>query len=132
MPDNNPVENADKKSDAPNTESLSEEISSADSSSFNTMDNSKNKATSIQNLDFLLDIGLQVTVELGRCRMKIKDLLKLSQGSIIELESAAGSSLDIYVNKKLMAKGEVIVTNDKYGIRLTEIISPVERIENLS
>ena len=92
----------------------------------------KNMASSIQNLDFLLDIMLKVTVELGHCRLKIKDLLKLGQGSIIELESTAGSALDIFINQKLMAKGEVIVTNDKYGIRLTEIITPRERLEQLS
>ncbi|MGA1823022.1 MAG: flagellar motor switch protein FliN [bacterium] len=131
MQDNTTVEDVDTKSKTNNTGSSKEETNSGYINSFKKMEGSKNTTASVQNLDFLLDISLQVTVELGRCKMKIKDLLKLSQGSIIELESAAGSSLDIYVNQKLMAKGEVIVTNDKYGIRLTEIISPVERIENL-
>jgi len=126
MPDTKPI------SDNNNTQSVSDSLDPSDLGPFSGSEEAKNLTSSVQNLDFLLDISLQITVELGRCKMKIKDLLKLSQGSIIALESAAGSALDIYVNLKLMAKGEVIVTNDKYGIRLTEIISPVERIEKLS
>jgi flagellar motor switch protein FliN/FliY len=85
----------------------------------------------IQNLDFVLDINLKVTVELGRTSVLIKDLLMLGQGSILELDKSAGESLDIYVNGKMIAKGEVVVVNEKFGIRITDIISPVERIESL-
>lgn len=85
----------------------------------------------VQNLDFVLDIPLKVTVELGRTSVLIKDLLMLGQGSILELDKSAGDSLDIFVNGKLIAKGEVVVVNEKFGIRITDIISPVERIESL-
>ena len=85
----------------------------------------------VQNLDFILDIPLKVTVELGRTSVIIKDLLQLGQGSVLELDKLAGEPLEILVNKKLVAKGEVVVVNEKFGIRLTDIISPVERIETL-
>ena len=83
------------------------------------------------NLDFILDIPLEISVELGRTRMLIQDLLKLGQGSVIELTKAAGETLEILANNRLIAKGDVVVINDKYGIRLTEVISPVERLEKL-
>ncbi|MFZ1984868.1 MAG: flagellar motor switch protein FliN [Desulfatitalea sp.] len=83
------------------------------------------------NLDFILDIPLEITVELGRTRMMINDLLKLGQGSVIELTKPAGDTLEILANNRLIAKGDVVVVNDKYGIRLTEVISPVERLEKL-
>jgi flagellar motor switch protein FliN/FliY len=83
------------------------------------------------NMEFVLDIPLEVTVELGRTKMLINDLLKLGQGSVIELAKLAGESLDILANQKAIARGEVVVVNEKYGIRLTEVISPMERIERL-
>ena len=83
------------------------------------------------NMEFVLDIPLEVTVELGRTKMLINDLLKLGQGSVIELTKLAGESLDILANQKAIARGEVVVVNEKYGIRLTEVISPMERIEGL-
>jgi len=82
-------------------------------------------------LDFVLDIPLQVTVELGRTEMVVSELLKLAQGSIIELSKFAGQTLDILANRQLIARGEVVVVKDKYAIRITEIVSPVERIEKL-
>jgi len=85
----------------------------------------------VQNLDFILDIPLKVTVELGRTSVMIKDLLQLGQGSVLELDKLAGEPLEILVNGKLIAKGEVVVVNEKFGIRLTDIISPIERIETL-
>lgn len=85
----------------------------------------------VQNLDFILDIPLKVTVELGRTTVIIKDLLQLGQGSVLELDKLAGEPLEILVNGKLVAKGEVVVVNEKFGIRLTDIISPIERIETL-
>ena len=93
-------------------------------------DNSINKLK-VQNLDFILDIPLKVTVELGRTKVYVKELLQLGQGSVVELDKLAGEPLEILVNEKLIAKGEVVVVNEKFGIRLTDIISPIERIESL-
>ncbi|WP_419663711.1 FliN: flagellar motor switch protein [Desulfosarcina variabilis str. Montpellier] len=84
-----------------------------------------------ENLDLLLDIPLEITIELGRTKMLINDLLKLGQGSIIELTKEAGDTLEILANNRLIAKGDVVVVNKKYGIRLTEVISPMERVEKL-
>jgi flagellar motor switch protein FliN/FliY len=83
------------------------------------------------NMDFLLDIPLEISVELGRTKMLINELLKLGQGSVIELSKLAGETLEILANQKLVARGEVVVVNEKYGVRLTEIMSPIERIERL-
>ena len=82
-------------------------------------------------LDFILDIPLQITVELGRTSMLIHDLLKLGQGSVIELPKPTGETLEIMANQKLIARGEVVAVNDNYGIRLTEIVSPMERVKRL-
>ena len=97
---------------------------------FKSTGNSADSESSM-NMEFLLDISLNVTVELGRAKMLINDLLKLGQGSVIELSKLAGESLDILANQKPIARGEVVVVNDKYGVRLTEVISPMERIERL-
>lgn len=83
------------------------------------------------NMDFVLDIPLEITVELGRTRMLINDLLKLGQGSVLELTKSAGETMEVLANNKLIARGEVVVLNEKYGLRLTEIISPIERIERM-
>ena len=83
------------------------------------------------NIDIILDIPLEITVELGRTNMLINDLLKLGQGTVVELSKTAGETLDILANQKLIARGEVVVTNEKYGVRFTEIISPMDRIEKL-
>ncbi|VAX18254.1 Flagellar motor switch protein FliN [hydrothermal vent metagenome] len=80
----------------------------------------------------ILDIPLQVSVELGRTKMLINDLLQLGQGSVIELSKLVGEPLEILVNEKLVAKGEVVVINEKFGVRLTEIITPQERIESMT
>lgn len=85
-----------------------------------------------QNLELLLDIPLEITAELGRAKMIINDLLQLGQGSVIELNKLAGEPLEIMVNQKLIARGEVVVVNEKFGIRLTDVISPLERIKQLS
>src|SRR5581483_6608149 len=85
----------------------------------------------VQSLDFILDIPLKVTVELGRTKMAIRDILQLAQGSVVELSKFAGEPLEVLINDKLIARGEVVVVNEKFGIRLTDIISPVERIEQL-
>lgn len=84
------------------------------------------------NLDFILDIPLDIAVELGRTKMQIRDLLQLGQGSIVTLNKLAGEPAEIYINQKLIGKGEVVVINDKFGVRLNEIISPADRVKNLA
>jgi len=83
------------------------------------------------NIDFILDIPLEISVELGRTKMLINDLLTLGQGSVIGLTKLAGETLEVLANQRLIARGEVVVVDEKYGIRLTEIVSPTERIERL-
>ncbi|MFQ5691763.1 MAG: flagellar motor switch protein FliN [Nitrospinota bacterium] len=83
------------------------------------------------NLEFILDIPLRLSVELGRTRMVISDLLKLGQGSVIELAKLVGEPLDILVNGKEIARGEVVVVNEKFGVRLTDIVNPFERVQQL-
>jgi flagellar motor switch protein FliN/FliY len=83
------------------------------------------------NLRFILDIPLQVTVELGRKRLLVHDLLQLHQGSVIELTKQIGEPFEVLVNQKLIARGEVVVINDKFGVRITDIISPSERVQQL-
>lgn len=84
-----------------------------------------------KNLDFILDIPLQVTVELGRTKLLVKDVLQLNQGAVVELTKMAGEPLDIFVNSKLVARGEAVVVNDKFGVRLVDIVSPNERVEKI-
>ena len=84
-----------------------------------------------RNLDLILDIPLKVTVELGRTKMVVHDLLNLGQGSVIELTKLAGEPMEVLVNDKLVARGEAVVVNEKFGVRLTDIISPMERIQQL-
>ena len=83
------------------------------------------------NMEFILDIPLEISVELGRTSMLIGELLKLGQGSIIELSKFAGKTMEILANQRLIGRGEVVVINEKYGIRVTEIMSQMERIEEL-
>tara|TARA_B100000686_G_scaffold129310_1_gene136456 strand:+ start:162 stop:536 length:375 start_codon:yes stop_codon:yes gene_type:complete len=85
-----------------------------------------------KNLDLILDIPLTVTVELGRSKMLINDLLQLGQGSVIELTKLKGEPLEVLVNQKLVARGEVVVINEKFGVRLTDIVSPMERVQSLA
>jgi flagellar motor switch protein FliN len=83
------------------------------------------------NIDVVLDIPVTLSMEVGRSRISIRNLLQLSQGSVVELDRATGEALDVYVNGTLIAHGEVVVVNDKFGIRLTDVISPAERIRKL-
>src|SRR5512136_629048 len=87
--------------------------------------------SSSRRLDMLLDVPLEVNVELGRTRMTIQDLLQLGPGSVVELDKVAGEALDILVNGRLVARGEAVVVNDKFGVRITDIVSPQERIQRL-
>ena len=92
-----------------------------------------NVQTSARNdLDMIMDIPVQLTVELGRTKIAIKSLLQLAQGSVVELDGMAGEPMDVLVNGCLIAQGEVVVVNDKFGIRLTDIITPSERIRKLN
>ena len=85
-----------------------------------------------KSLDLILDIPLTVSVELGRSKMLINDLLQLGQGSVIELTKLVGEPLEVLVNQKLVARGEVVVVNEKFGVRLTDIVSPMERVQSLA
>jgi flagellar motor switch protein FliN len=84
------------------------------------------------DIGMILDIPVQLTVELGRTRIPIKNILQLAQGSVVELETLAGEPMDVLVNGYLIAQGEVVVVNDKFGIRLTDIVTPSERVKRLS
>ncbi len=83
------------------------------------------------NLDFILDVPVTLSMEVGRTRLPIRNLLQLNQGSVVELDREAGEPLDVFVNGTLIAHGEVVVVNEKFGIRLTDVISPAERIRKL-
>jgi len=96
-----------------------------------TMNEENSNVMENSNLSFILDIPLEVSVELGRSRILISELLQLGQGSVIELSKLAGEPLEILVNQKLVARGEVVVINEKFGVRLTDIISPAERVKQL-
>lgn len=84
-----------------------------------------------RGLDFLYDIPLQVSVEVGRSKILLRDLLKMGEGYVIELDKLAGEPLDLYVNSRLIARGEAVMVGDKFGIRLTDVVSTADRIENL-
>ncbi len=90
-----------------------------------------NQGKASVDMDFILDIPLTLTVELGRSRLLISEMLQLGQGSVIELTKLAGEPMEIFVNQKLIARGEVVVVNEKFGVRLTDIISPAERVNRL-
>ena len=90
------------------------------------------RTASPSDIDLILDIPVQLTVELGRTRISIRQILQLAQGSVVELEGLAGEPMDVLVNGCLIAQGEVVVVNDKFGIRLTDIITPSERIRKLN
>jgi flagellar motor switch protein FliN/FliY len=81
-----------------------------------------------QGLDLLMDVPLRVTVELGRTRMQIRDVLELGKGSVVELDKLAGEPVDLLVNGKLIARGEVVVIDENFGVRVTDIVSPAERL----
>lgn len=110
------LQNLEQKTEAAGFEEFKEE----------KKENSANK-----DIDFILDIPLELTVQLGMTKMLIRDLLQLGQGSVIELDKLAGEPMEILINNKLVARGEVVVVNEKFGVRLTDIISPAERINQL-
>jgi flagellar motor switch protein FliN/FliY len=83
------------------------------------------------NMDTLLDVSVEISVEIGRTKMSIGELLALSKGSIVELNRLAGESVDVYVNEKLLGKGEIVVVNERLGVRVTEIVTPKEMVQKL-
>ncbi|MEC5162268.1 flagellar motor switch protein FliN [Janthinobacterium sp. CG_23.3] len=106
--------------------------SAASAAVFKDFSKQGSKTETHNDIDFILDIPVQLTVELGRTKIAIKNLLQLAQGSVVELDGLAGEPMDVLVNGCLIAQGEVVVVNDKFGIRLTDIITPSERIRKLN
>ena len=98
---------------------------------FENFDDKTGKNAMMQELDMILDIPIQVSVELGRTRIAIKNLLQLAHGSVVELDAMAGEPMNVFVNGTLIAQGEVVVVNDKFGVRLTDIITPSERMRKI-
>lgn len=115
-----------------NIENGEGEASEQDSLAQNSVEELEEQAQEEMNLDFILDIPLELSVELGKTKMLVNDLLQLGQGSIIELNKLAGESLEVYINHKLIARGEVVVVNEKFGVRLTDVITPIDRVKSLS
>ena len=103
----------------------------APSAAFEQFAPAAGKASGANDIDLILDIPVQLTVELGRTKIAIRNLLQLAQGSVVELDGLAGEPMDVFVNGCLIAQGEVVVVNEKFGIRLTDIITPSERIRKL-
>lgn len=93
--------------------------------------NQPNQGREGRSLDFLYDVPLQVSVEVGRCRILLRDLLRMGEGYVIELDKMAGEPLDLYVNSRLIARGEAVMVGEKFGIRLTEVVSTTDRVEKL-
>ncbi|SFN63318.1 flagellar motor switch protein FliN/FliY [Izhakiella capsodis] len=113
-------------------DALNEQSAGASSDGiFNTLESSE-RAGTLQDIDLIMDIPVKMTVELGRTKMTIKELLRLTQGSVVALDGLAGEPLDILINGYLIAQGEVVVVNDKYGVRITDIITPSDRMRRLS
>ena len=99
---------------------------------FQQFDGSNARAATRNDIDLVLDIPVQLTVELGRTKLPIRSLLQLAQGSVVELDGLAGEPMDVLVNGCLIAQGEVVVVNEKFGIRLTDVITPGERMKRLN
>ena len=104
---------------------------SAARAAFDSLTADAGAAGSDLNLDDILDVPVSLSLEVGRARIPIRNLLQLNQGSVVELERTAGEPLDLYVNGTLIAQGEVVVVNDRFGVRLTDVVSPAERIKRL-
>ncbi|WP_050462259.1 flagellar motor switch protein FliN [Herbaspirillum autotrophicum] len=124
------AEDAQKKAVMDDEEGIS--AKPAQATIFKDLSASDLQTNTPNDIDFILDIPVQLTVELGRTKIAIKNLLQLAQGSVVELDGMAGEPMDVLVNGCLIAQGEVVVVNDKFGIRLTDIITPAERIRKLN
>ncbi len=126
---NDETETTEKEED-PWAEAMNEQADSEAAGFENLSDDAVDSDEEI-NLDVILDVPVDISMEIGRTKISIRNLLKLNQGSVIELDRLAGEPMDVLVNGTLIAHGEVVVVNDKFGIRLTDVISPVERIKKL-
>jgi flagellar motor switch protein FliN/FliY len=118
-----------KKNSRPDPDEIKELLQDPNPSQKSPRSSSESKNG--RGLNFLYDIPLQISVEVGRSKILLRDLLKMGEGYVIELDKLAGEPLDLYVNSKLIAKGEAVMVGDKFGIRLTDVISTADRIENL-
>jgi flagellar motor switch protein FliN/FliY len=110
----------------------SESAPAANPAVFEQFDGSASRTHTHNDIDLVLDIPVQLTVELGRTKLPIRNLLQLAQGSVVELDGLAGEPMDVLVNGCLIAQGEVVVVNEKFGIRLTDVITPSERIKRIN
>lgn len=110
---------------------MSKSNESAPRAEFNDLQDNGGEGAREVNLEVILDVPVTLSMEVGRTRIPIRNLLQLNQGSVVELDRAAGEPLDVFVNGTLVAHGEVVVVNEKFGIRLTDVISPAERIKKL-
>ena len=108
-----------------------DEQADAEAAGFDNLEDEGNNNDTEVNLDVILDVPVDISMEIGRTKISIRNLLKLNQGSVIELDRLAGEPMDVLINGTLIAHGEVVVVNDKFGIRLTDVISPAERISKL-
>lgn len=108
-----------------------DEQTSAEAAGFEKLEDDGLENNEEINLDVILDVPVDISMEIGRTKISIRNLLKLNQGSVIELDRLAGEPMDVLINGTLIAHGEVVVVNDKFGIRLTDVISPSERISKL-
>jgi flagellar motor switch protein FliN/FliY len=123
---------------AENDNDLAKSLTSTDVSgslrkaTFNTLEDGAKVGADFNEIDLVMDVPVQVTVELGRAKMQIRNLLNLTYGSVIELDILAGEPLEVVVNGCLVAQGEVVIVNDRYGIRLTDIVTPAERLRKIN
>lgn len=106
-------------------------VEAAQVAEFEQMQDESQPASGDVNLDVILDVPVTLSMEVGRTRVPIRNLLQLNQGSVVELDRAAGEPLDVFVNGTLIAHGEVVVVNERFGIRLTDVVSPAERLRKL-
>jgi flagellar motor switch protein FliN/FliY len=126
------AEQAQAEAEALQAQQAQQAQQAASAAVFKDFSGTPSKSETHNDIDFILDIPVQLTVELGRTKIAIKNLLQLAQGSVVELDGMAGEPMDVLVNGCLIAQGEVVVVNDKFGIRLTDIITPSERIRKLN
>ena len=123
---------AEEKSSRPDPEEIKDLLENDETSTDSEANiRPKSQDNGSRGLDFLYDVPLQVSVEVGRCKILLKDLLNMSEGYVIELEKLAGEPLDLYVNSRLIAHGEAVLVGDKFGIRLTDVVSKSDRVEKL-
>jgi len=130
MSDEENTEADDVWADALNEQADAEASDEMDTASFDELTDDSVPGSDV-NLDVVLDIPVNLSMEIGRTKISIRNLLQLNQGSVVELERLAGEPMDVLVNGTLIARGEVVVVNEKFGIRLTDIISPAERVKKL-